>query len=137
MSPGLAHRGLDFTLSGDVNPLSEEPLVAVGNPDEVTIHDMKKALEHESLDICVVDVREPDEYEIARIRGVPLIPLSELPQRFTELDPNKKIYVHCKSGMRSLKAVQFLKEQGFKHAKSVAGGINAWSAEIDSGVPMY
>ncbi len=117
--------------------IEPEPLVAVGSPDEVTVHDMKKALEHEALDICVVDVREPHEYQIACIRGVPLIPLSELPQRFTELDPNKQIYVHCKSGVRSLKAVQFLKEQGFKYAKSVAGGITAWSEEIDASVPKY
>jgi len=117
--------------------IEPQPLVAVGSPDEVTVHDLKKALEHPDLDICVVDVREPDEYQIACIRGVPLIPLSELPQRFTELDPNKKIFVHCKSGVRSLKAVEFLKEQGFKHAKSVAGGILAWSEEIDSSVPRY
>jgi adenylyltransferase/sulfurtransferase len=117
--------------------IEPEPLVAVGSPDEVTVHDLKKALDHESLDICVVDVREPHEYQIACIRGVPLIPLSELPRRFTELDPNKTIYVHCKSGVRSLNAVRFLKEQGFKHAKSVAGGILAWSDEIDPGVPKY
>jgi adenylyltransferase/sulfurtransferase len=117
--------------------IEAEPLVAVGSPDEVTVHDMKKALEHEHLDICVVDVREQHEYQIACIRGVPLIPLSELPQRFTELDPNKTIYVHCKSGVRSLKAVEFLKEQGFKHAKSVAGGITAWADEIDASIPKY
>jgi adenylyltransferase/sulfurtransferase len=117
--------------------IEPEPLVAVGSPDEVTVHDMKKALEHENLDICVVDVREQHEYQIACIRGVPLIPLSELPQRFTELDPNKTIYVHCKSGVRSLKAVEFLKEQGFKYAKSVAGGISAWSDEIDGSIPKY
>jgi adenylyltransferase/sulfurtransferase len=85
----------------------------------------------------VVDVREQHEYQIACIRGVPLIPLSELPRRFTELDPNKTIYVHCKSGVRSLKAVEFLKEQGFKHAKNVAGGITAWSDEIDASIPKY
>jgi adenylyltransferase/sulfurtransferase len=117
--------------------MEPQPLVAVGTADEVTVHDLKRAIEHKHLDICVIDVREPDEYQIACIRGVPLIPLGELPRRFTELDPNKTIYVHCKSGMRSKKAVQFLKEQGFKHAKSVAGGILAWSDEIDSSVPRY
>jgi len=117
--------------------ITPEPLVAVGNPDEVTVHDMKQALEQPSLNICVIDVREPDEYQIACIRGVPLIPLGELPQRFMELDANKQIYVHCKSGIRSLKAVHFLKEQGFKHVKSVKGGIDAWSDEIDHTVPKY
>jgi molybdopterin/thiamine biosynthesis adenylyltransferase/rhodanese-related sulfurtransferase len=105
--------------------------------DEVSVQDMKKALDDPSLGIKVFDVREPDELEIARIEGVPQIPLSQLPQRFTELDPNEQIYLHCKAGGRSLKALNFLREQGFKYTKSVAGGITAWSEEIDSNVPLY
>lgn len=106
-------------------------------PDEVSVQEMQKALDQPSLNIRVLDVREPDEFEIAHIQGVPQIPLGLLPQRFTELDPNQQIYIHCKSGVRSLKAVQFLKEQGFKYVKSVAGGINAWADEIDHQVPKY
>ena len=98
---------------------------------------MKKALDDVKLNIKVIDVREPDEHEIAHIRNVPLIPLGTLPQRFTELDPNQIIYVHCKSGIRSLKAVSFLREQGFKYVKSVKGGINAWADEVDHSVPKY
>ena len=108
-----------------------------GNPDEVTVQDMKKALDDPKLGIKIIDVREPDEYEIAKVNGVPLLPLSELPQRFTELEPNQTIYLHCKGGVRSLKAVKFLKEQGFKYVKSVKGGIAAWSEEIDRSVPRY
>jgi adenylyltransferase/sulfurtransferase len=107
------------------------------NPDEVTVQDMKQALANPALGIKVVDVREPDEYEIAHVNGVPLLPLSELPNRFTELDPNQQYYLHCKGGVRSLKAVSFLKQQGFKYVKSVKGGISAWSDEIDSSVPKY
>jgi adenylyltransferase/sulfurtransferase len=107
------------------------------NPDEVTVQDMKQALANPALGIKVVDVREPDEYEIAHVNGVPLLPLSELPNRFTELDPNQQYYLHCKGGVRSLKAVNFLKQQGFKYVKSVKGGISAWSDEIDSSVPKY
>jgi adenylyltransferase/sulfurtransferase len=114
-----------------------EPAVNVPNPDEVTVQEMKRALEDPKLAIKIIDVREPDEYQIAHIGGVPLMPLSSLPQRFTELDPNQAIYVHCKSGIRSLKAVRFLKEQGFKYAKSVKGGIDAWSDEVDHNVPKY
>lgn len=114
-----------------------EPVDAAVNPDEVTVQEMKRALQDSKLGIQVIDVREPDEYEIARIDGVPLYPLSMLPQKFTALDPNQTLYVHCKSGVRSLKAVKFLKEQGFKHAKSVKGGISSWSDEIDSRVPKY
>ena len=112
-----------------------EPTTA--NPDEVTVQDMKKALNTPALGIKVVDVREPDEYEIAKVQGVPLLPLSELPNRFTELDPNQQYYLHCKVGVRSLKAVDFLKQQGFKYVKSVKGGISAWSDEVDSTVPKY
>jgi adenylyltransferase/sulfurtransferase len=108
-----------------------------GNPDEVTVQDMKKALDNPGLGIKVVDVREPDEYEIARIAGVSLLPLSELQSRFSELDPNRKYYLHCKAGVRSMKALTFLRQQGFKHLKSVKGGITAWSEEIDRTVPRY
>ncbi|HXC98536.1 MAG TPA: rhodanese-like domain-containing protein, partial [Verrucomicrobiae bacterium] len=66
-----------------------------------------------------------------------LIPMGELSQRFTELDPNTQYYIYCKTGIRSLNAVQFLKEQGFKYTKSVKGGIDAWSDEIDPSVPRY
>jgi adenylyltransferase/sulfurtransferase len=114
-----------------------EPVAAGSHPDEVTVQEMKKALDDPSLGIKVIDVREPDEYQIAHIKGVPLIPLSVLSQRFTELNPNEQIYIHCKSGVRSMKALLFLREQGFKYLKNVKGGINAWSDEIDSTVPKY
>lgn len=114
-----------------------EPVTPGHNPDEVTVFDMKKALENPSLGIHVIDVREPDEQQIARVANVPLFPLSRLPQQFTELDPNQQIYIHCKSGKRSMKALEFLRQQGFKYVKSVKGGIEAWSDQIDSHVPKY
>ncbi|MEO7675193.1 MAG: ThiF family adenylyltransferase, partial [Verrucomicrobiota bacterium] len=114
-----------------------EPLNPGVNPDEVSVQEMKKALDDPKLNIKVIDVRDPDEYEIAHIKGVPQIPLGSLPQRFTELDPNQQIYLHCKSGMRSMKALHFLREQGFKYVKSVKGGISAWSDEIDHNIAKY
>lgn len=117
--------------------IGDEPDQPQAHPDEVSVQDMKKAMDDSSSDIAFLDVREYDEVEIAKIEGVPLIPLGELPQRFMELDPNQTIYIHCKVGGRSLKAVEFLKQQGFKYCKSVAGGINAWSDDIDSSVPRY
>ena len=114
-----------------------EPANPGQNPDEVTVQDMKKALDDPKLGIKVVDVREPDEYQIAKVGGVPLLPLSQLPQRFTELDPNVQYYLHCKGGIRSMKALKFLREQGFKYVKSVKGGIGAWSDEIDHSVAKY
>ena len=117
--------------------IGDEPDEPQVHPDEVSVQDMKKAMDDSSSDIAFLDVREYDEVEIAKIEGVPLIPLGELPQRFMELDPNQTIYIHCKVGGRSLKAVEFPKQQGFKYCKSVAGGINAWSDDIDSSVPRY
>jgi len=107
------------------------------NPDEVTVQEMKKALDDPKLGIKVVDVREPFEYEIARVEGVPLLPMSELQNRFTELDPNTQYYLLCKVGARSHSAMNFLREQGFKYVKNVKDGINAWSDEIDRNVPRY
>jgi sulfur-carrier protein adenylyltransferase/sulfurtransferase len=114
-----------------------EPAAAAADPDEISVQELKRVLDDPGLGIRVLDVREPDEYQIARIDRVPLFPLSTLPQRFTELDPNTQYYIHCKSGMRSLKALRFLREQGFKYLKNVKGGILAWSEEIDPNVPKY
>jgi len=114
-----------------------EPVNPAVNPDEVTVQEMKKALDDPKLGIKVIDVREPDEYQIAHVDGVPLFPLSTLPQKFTDLDPNQQYYIHCKSGVRSMKALNFLREQGFKYLKNVKGGINAWADEIDHSVPKY
>ncbi len=106
-------------------------------PDEVTVQEMKRALEQPALGIRVLDVREPDEHAIAHVDGVPLFPLSQLEERVAELDPNQSYYLHCKGGVRSLKALDLLRQRGFKHVKSVKGGITAWSAEIDPKVPRY
>jgi len=98
---------------------------------------MKQVLDNPGLGIKVIDVREADEYEIAKVDGVPLLPLSQINERFTELDPNTQYFLHCKAGVSSLKALNFLRQQGFKYHKSVKGGITAWSDEIDRNVPRY
>src|SRR5262245_29357224 len=125
---------IDYEMFCGITPEAAAPQA---NPDEVTVQEMKRALDDPKLGIKVIDVREPDEYEIAHVNGVPLLPLSQLQQRFTELDPNSQYYIHCKVGVRSLNAVNFLRQQGFKYLKSVKGGISAWSEEIDSKVPRY
>ena len=107
------------------------------HPDEVSVQQLKRALDNPGLGIRAIDVREPGEYDIAHIKGVPLLPLSQLARRFKELNPEQAYYITCKVGMRSLHAVQFLREQGFKNLKSVRGGIAAWSEEIDPDVPKY
>jgi molybdopterin/thiamine biosynthesis adenylyltransferase/rhodanese-related sulfurtransferase len=114
-----------------------DPTIRAANPDEVSVQEMKKAYDDPKLGIKLLDIREPFEYEIAHIKGVPLMPMNELASRFTDLDPNSQLYLICKTGSRTLKAVEFLKERGYKYAKSVKGGIDAWSDEIDHTVPRY
>ena len=107
------------------------------HPDEVTVQELKRALDDPRLGIQILDVREPDEHRLARLEGARLVPLSTLPQRIAELDPDQSYYIHCKAGGRSLQALQFLRERGFQHLKSVKGGLTAWSDEIDRTVPKY
>ena len=85
----------------------------------------------------LLDVREPHEYQICRIPGSVLIPLGELPRRVNELDPAAEMVVHCKSGIRSAKAIEFLKQAGFRKLQNLAGGILAWSDKVDPTVPKY
>ena len=107
------------------------------HPDEVTVQDMKQALEDPTHAIEVIDVREEEEYQLARVEGARLLPLSQLAERYQELDPEQSYYLHCKAGVRSMKALEFLRQQGFGNLKSVRGGIQAWSYEIDPAVPLY
>jgi len=85
----------------------------------------------------LIDVREPHEYQIARIPGAKLIPLGELPKHLDELDREAEIVAHCKSGGRSQKAVDLLKASGFRHVRNMTGGITAWSEKVDASVPKY
>ena len=88
-------------------------------------------------DLFVLDVREPHEFEIARIPGTTLIPLGTLPQHVHELDSTADIVVHCKSGVRSGKAQRLLRDMGFSRVTNLAGGILRWSDEVDPRVPKY
>jgi adenylyltransferase/sulfurtransferase len=107
------------------------------NPDEVTVEDLKRALEARQPGFQSLDVREPDEIRIASIPGARLLPLSQLASRYTELDPKGRYYLHCHHGARSLRALDFLRQHGFQHLKTVQGGIDAWSTRIDPTVPRY
>jgi molybdopterin/thiamine biosynthesis adenylyltransferase/rhodanese-related sulfurtransferase/molybdopterin converting factor small subunit len=98
--------------------------------------ELKQKLERGD-DFVLIDVREPHEYQIARIPGSKLIPLGELPKHLSELDPEAEIVMHCKTGGRSQKAVDLLKQHGFKHVRNMTGGITAWSDKVDPSVPKY
>ncbi len=85
----------------------------------------------------LIDVREPHEWQIGHIPQAKLIPLGELPKRVHELNPADEIVAHCKSGVRSAKAIEFLKQAGFRKLKNMKGGILAWSDKVDPTVPKY
>jgi molybdopterin/thiamine biosynthesis adenylyltransferase/rhodanese-related sulfurtransferase/molybdopterin converting factor small subunit len=85
----------------------------------------------------LLDVREPHEYQIAKIPGATLIPLGELPKRLNELNPAAEIVTQCKSGARSQKALELLKQSGFGNVRNMTGGITAWSDKVDPSVPKY
>jgi adenylyltransferase/sulfurtransferase len=85
----------------------------------------------------LIDVREPHEYQIARIPGAKLIPLGELPKHLNELDKNAEIVAHCKMGGRSQQAVDLMKQNGFTNVRNMTGGITAWSDKVDPTVPKY
>ena len=103
---------------------------------EITVTELKSKLDA-GEPLFVLDVREPHEYDICRLDGTTLIPLGQLPNRVNELNSADDIVVHCKSGMRSAKAVKFLQQAGFGKVKNLKGGILAWSDQIDPSVPKY
>jgi len=104
--------------------------------DEITPLEVKAKIERGDP-LVLIDVREPHEYQIAKIPTARLIPLGELPKRVHELNSADDIVAHCKSGMRSAKAVDFLKQAGFRKVKNMKGGILAWSDQVDPSVPKY
>ncbi len=112
----------------------EEKAVDVSQSD-MQVEELKRRLDA-GEDLFVLDVREPHEYQICNIGGH-LIPLNDLPKRISELDSSREIVAHCKMGGRSAKAVQFLREAGFKKVHNLTGGIIAWADRIDPKMPKY
>ncbi|MCG8598619.1 MAG: molybdenum cofactor biosynthesis protein MoeB, partial [Verrucomicrobiales bacterium] len=99
-------------------------------------HDLKARMERDR-NFVLLDVREPHEIDICRLPDSVVIPLGELPDRIDELDKTAETIIHCKAGGRSAKALAILNEAGFSDICHVAGGINAWSTEIDESVALY
>jgi len=107
--------------------------VKAGEIDPVEV----KAKMDRGDNFLLLDVREPHEFQIARIPGSKLIPLGDLPKRLNELDSAVDIVAHCKSGVRSAKAINILRDAGFRKLKNMTGGILAWSDKVDPTVPKY
>jgi adenylyltransferase/sulfurtransferase len=124
---------IDYQQFCGVTPMSSEPIATSGVIDAVELKD--KIARGDKF--VLLDVREPHEYQIARIPGSILIPLGDLPKRLNELDRNADIVAQCKSGGRSQKAVDLLKQSGFQNVRNMTGGITAWSDKVDPTVPKY
>ena len=116
--------------------LTEEAEASTPEGIHMQVQDLKRWLDAGRA-VTVLDVRNPQEYEICRIEGSMLIPLPELPERLRELDGDRPIVVHCHHGPRSTRATLFLQQQGFEKTWNLAGGIDAWSLEVDPSVPRY
>jgi sulfur-carrier protein adenylyltransferase/sulfurtransferase len=126
---------IDYEQFCGVTPAAEDS-VSKTITDEMQPRELKERLDR-GEPIVIVDVREPQEYQINRIEGSRLIPLGELPQRFEELDENAAIVMQCKSGVRSAKATGFLRSIGFKNVRNLAGGILGWIDQVDPSQPKY
>jgi adenylyltransferase/sulfurtransferase len=112
----------------------EQPVSTTGIPT-IQVEELKRRLDAGD-NLFVLDVREPHEYQICNINGY-LIPLGDLPKRVSELDSSREIVAHCRSGVRSGKAVEFLQQAGFKKVHNLSGGILAWADRIDPKMPKY
>lgn len=114
--------------------MQEHELAYEVTPREV--EDRRKAGEK----MCLIDVREDVEWQICRIEGANLVPMNTVPARLQELDAqadSTPLIVYCHHGVRSLNVVHWLRRNGVENCQSMAGGIDRWSAEIDTAVPRY
>jgi sulfur-carrier protein adenylyltransferase/sulfurtransferase len=128
------HALIDYDQFCGVVPAHAQP--TAGGVSEVTVEELKAKLDR-GEDVHVVDVREPNEYQICRIAGSTLIPLGELSNRTAELDRDRELIVHCKMGGRSAKAVALLQERGFTRVRNLTGGILAWIDRVDPSQSKY
>ncbi len=108
-------------------------------PLETDCRTVAQKLRDGDRNFVLLDCREQDEYDTVHISEAILLPMSQLTTRYTELEPYKdhEIAVHCHHGGRSLQVANWLRKQGFSRAKSMTGGIDAWSSEIDPSLPRY
>jgi adenylyltransferase/sulfurtransferase len=105
--------------------------------EEITATELKERLDRGD-NLQIIDVREPNEYETARLEGSKLIPLGQITSHMDEIDTTRETVVHCKLGGRSAKAIEALTHAGFTgRLLNLKGGITAWSNDVDPSVPKY
>lgn len=103
---------------------------------EKSVSELKAMLDNKE-DFQLIDVREPHEAEICSIEGATLIPMNEVPDHIGEISKDKPVVIHCRSGARSGRIVDYLESQGFDNLYNLKGGILAWADEIDPGMSKY
>jgi len=126
---------IDYQQFCGIAPATNEGDAVKNGIPQITVTELKKRIDAGKAPF-ILDVREPFEYQIANIGGK-LIPQGEVPQRLSEIDRDREIVVQCKSGGRSQRIAEFLKQAGYPKVVNLAGGIIAWSNEIDSTVAKY
>jgi adenylyltransferase/sulfurtransferase len=129
---------IDYEQFCGLAPAHPEPAAAATSsaPGEITAVELKKRLDRGDR-LRIIDVREPNEYQINRIPGSTLIPLGEIPQRYRELDPDDEFVMQCKVGARSARAADFLRSVGFTRVLNLKGGILDWVDKVDPSQPKY
>jgi adenylyltransferase/sulfurtransferase len=103
---------------------------------EISVREVKERLDRGEK-LLLVDVRERHEFELCHIEGAVLIPMGSIPANLPRLDTDEDVICFCHHGIRSLDVAHWLRAQGVKSAKSMAGGIDRWSLEIDPSLPRY
>jgi len=103
---------------------------------EKSVTELKEMMDS-GVDFQLIDVREPHEFEICNLKGQ-LIPMSEIPENIDKISKDKTVIIHCRSGARSGRIIQYLEQEyGYNNLYNLAGGILAWADEIDTSMPKY
>jgi len=126
---------IDYEQFCGITPAAPEP-IPVNHATEITSLELKQRLDRGDR-LKIIDVREPNEYQINRIPGSELIPLGDIPKRYGELNPEDELVMQCKSGVRSGKAADFLRSVGFRRVLNLKGGILDWIDKVDPSQPKY
>ncbi|MDE3061779.1 MAG: molybdopterin-synthase adenylyltransferase MoeB [Acidobacteriota bacterium] len=126
---------IDYEQFCGIEPKPKEEVKLQNGIPQMTVRELKQRMDAGD-EVFILDVREPYEYQIANIGGT-LIPLNDVPRRMTEIDPGQEIVVQCRSGARSQRVAEFLKQNGYDRVANLAGGILAWADQIDPSVTKY
>tara|TARA_B100001013_G_scaffold329279_1_gene243492 strand:+ start:3062 stop:4210 length:1149 start_codon:yes stop_codon:yes gene_type:complete len=116
--------------------IQDEPVIDTAEDVQLTVEELKAKLDNGD-DFVLIDVREPHEWDICQIEGAQLMPLSSFAEHLNQLNSAQEVVLHCHRGVRSMRALQFLHQAGFRKLKNLAGGIDDWAVKIEPDMPRY